>query len=127
MGWKYINDLNIERPFFNEIRRTMSAKEIKWTCAGETAWEVTCPTCSCKRAVLTTDVKTKSAFVLLCPDKKHCTKRKMYLKELIDLYGTSDMRINYFKQTTQKVGNDNQYGWLPIKYRKNKKLNPYSI
>ena len=122
MVWKYKNDLNIEQPFFEDIKIRMNAKKINWQCGDNDAWEVTCPTCFCKRAVLTTSSKnTETAFVLLCPNKPACSKRKVYLKELIDLFCTDEQKDKYMRSTTYNTSHE-RYGWLPIKNRKTKKV-----
>jgi len=124
MGWRIESDLVKELPFFNYIISVISSDDMRksrWKCAGNDAWEVHCPTCNCKRAVLTTDMNTPPSYVFLCPNKDHCTNRKMYLRELIDMYA-NEKTINAYRVVRRSKTHYKEDGWLPIKYRKTKNI-----
>ena len=124
MGWRIESDLVKERPFFDYIVSVISSdggKKSRWTAGGNDAWEVKCPTCGCDRAVLTTDIKTKNDYVFLCPNKVHCSKRKMYLRELIDMFCNKET-IDAYRMIRRSKTHYREDGGLPIKYRKTKNI-----
>ena len=124
MGWRIESDLYKERPFFDHIISVISSdggKRSRWQCGDNDAWEVKCPTCGFTRAVLTIDKITKNDYVFLCPNKDHCSKRKMSLRQLIDMYCNKET-IDAYRKVRRSTINYKEDGWLPIKYRKTKKV-----